>query len=104
MSSLKALIKQHNELSGAMIQPIRLSFDDEDRGGKGKGVDGGFKDGQDEDIRKPYKEILKSPFTRWIIEFSAPSHRMPTNMKIYDGSTNPKDHVTRFVGAANQGE
>nr|GEW89985.1 reverse transcriptase domain-containing protein [Tanacetum cinerariifolium] len=34
----------------------------------------------------------------------APSHRMPTNLKIYDGSTFPDDHVTCFVGAANQGE
>ncbi|GJX80057.1 hypothetical protein Tco_0328206 [Tanacetum coccineum] len=104
MSSLKALIKQHNEQSGALIQPIRLSFDDEERSGKGKGVDGRFKDEQDEDLRKPYKEILKSPFTRRIIEFSAPSHRMPTNLKLYDGSTDPDDHVTRFVGSANLGE
>nr|GEX36856.1 hypothetical protein [Tanacetum cinerariifolium] len=35
---------------------------------------------------------------------SAPSHRMPTNLKIYDGSTDPDDHITRFVEVANQGE
>ncbi|GKE83014.1 reverse transcriptase domain-containing protein [Tanacetum coccineum] len=29
---------------------------------------------------------------------------MPTNLKIYDGSTEPDDHITRFVGLANQGE
>ncbi|GJT64696.1 hypothetical protein Tco_1016176 [Tanacetum coccineum] len=29
---------------------------------------------------------------------------MPTNLKIYDGSTKPDDHITRFVGVANQGE
>ncbi|GKD99488.1 reverse transcriptase domain-containing protein [Tanacetum coccineum] len=32
------------------------------------------------------------------------SHRIPTNLKIYDGSTDPDDHITRFVRAANQGE
>ncbi|GKE48897.1 reverse transcriptase domain-containing protein [Tanacetum coccineum] len=47
---------------------------------------------------------MKSPFTRRIIEFSGPSHRMPTNLKIYDGSTDPDNHITCFVGAANQGE
>ncbi|GJS80072.1 hypothetical protein Tco_0729953 [Tanacetum coccineum] len=29
---------------------------------------------------------------------------MPANLKIYDGSTNPDDHITHFVGVANQGE
>ncbi|GKE42752.1 hypothetical protein Tco_1470036 [Tanacetum coccineum] len=29
---------------------------------------------------------------------------MPTNLKIYDGSTDPDDHITCFVRAANQGE
>ncbi|GJS90645.1 hypothetical protein Tco_0773281 [Tanacetum coccineum] len=101
MSSLKALIKQHNKRSGVVIQPICLSFDDEERSGKGKGVEGGLKDGHDEDLRKPYKEIPKSPFTRRINKFSAPSHRTPTNLNIYDGSTDPDDHVTRFVGATN---
>ncbi|GKA44088.1 reverse transcriptase domain-containing protein [Tanacetum coccineum] len=56
------------------------------------------------DLQKPYKEVVKLPFTRQIIEFLAPNHQMPTNMKIYDGSTDLDDHVTHFVGAANQGE
>nr|GEY24044.1 reverse transcriptase domain-containing protein [Tanacetum cinerariifolium] len=29
---------------------------------------------------------------------------MPANLKIYDGFTDPDDRITRFVGAANQGE
>ncbi|GJT44227.1 reverse transcriptase domain-containing protein [Tanacetum coccineum] len=29
---------------------------------------------------------------------------MPTNLRIYDGSTNPDDDISRFVGSANQGE
>ncbi|GKD90117.1 reverse transcriptase domain-containing protein [Tanacetum coccineum] len=71
-----------------------------------KGRTGGQspKDGGDEDLNKRYKEVLKSPFTRRIIEFPALSHRMPTNLKIHDGSTDPNDHITRFMGAANQGE
>ncbi|GJX42244.1 hypothetical protein Tco_0257234 [Tanacetum coccineum] len=103
MSSLKALIKQHNERAGTLVEPIRLTFGDEEvvkARTDGKGVE----EKKEDDLQKPYKEVLKSPFTRRIIEFSAPSHRMPTNLKIYDGSTDPDDHITRFVGAANQGE
>ncbi|GJR27315.1 hypothetical protein Tco_1103547 [Tanacetum coccineum] len=59
---------------------------------------------KDEDLKRPYKEVLKPLFTRRVIEFSAPSHRMPTNLKIYDGSTDPDVHITRFVRATNQGE
>ncbi|GJU81540.1 hypothetical protein Tco_1283905 [Tanacetum coccineum] len=29
---------------------------------------------------------------------------MPTNLRIYDGSIDTDDHISRFVGAANQGE
>nr|GEX20322.1 hypothetical protein [Tanacetum cinerariifolium] len=79
-------------------------FCDEDRGDKGKGVDKGSREKGDEDLQKPYKEVLKSPFTRRIITFSTPSHWMPTDLKIYDGSSDPDDHVTSFVGAANKGE
>nr|GEU63063.1 hypothetical protein [Tanacetum cinerariifolium] len=95
-------VNQVNTDNGSLIQPIRLSFNDEDEGDKGKGVDKGSGDKGEEDLRKPYKEVLKLPFTRRIIEFSALSHRMPTNLKIYDGSTALNDHITRFVGATNQ--
>ncbi|GKD42090.1 hypothetical protein Tco_1266735 [Tanacetum coccineum] len=29
---------------------------------------------------------------------------MPTNLRIYDGSTDPDDHISHFVRVANQGE
>nr|GEX89262.1 hypothetical protein [Tanacetum cinerariifolium] len=54
-----------------------------------------------DDLKKPYKEVLESPFTRQIIEFSAPSHQMPTNLRIYDGSTYPDDHISRFEPLTN---
>ncbi|GJW79131.1 hypothetical protein Tco_0140813 [Tanacetum coccineum] len=97
ISSLKALVQLHNESPTGLVRPIRLSFDDE-------GVTKEKNDEEPEDLRKPYNEVLKSPFSRRIIEFSDPNHRTPTNLKIYDGSTDPDDHITRFVGAANQGE
>nr|GEW56895.1 reverse transcriptase domain-containing protein [Tanacetum cinerariifolium] len=89
--------KKHNESPTGLLKPIQLSFDNE--GGPEK------EHGEElEDFRKPYKEVLKSPFSRRIIEFSAPKHRTPKNSKIYDGSTDPDGHITRFVRAANQGE
>ncbi|GJT23751.1 reverse transcriptase domain-containing protein [Tanacetum coccineum] len=96
ISSLKALVQLHNESPTGSVKPIRLTFDDEEQPAE--------KLEEPEDLRKPYKEVLKSPFSRQIIEFSAPNHRMPTNLRIYDGSTDPDDHITRFVGATNQGE
>ncbi|GJR29539.1 reverse transcriptase domain-containing protein [Tanacetum coccineum] len=104
VSSLKALIKQHNERSGTLIEPIWLSFGDEDGNDKGKGVDKWAKDAEDEEHQKPYKEVLKSLFTWRIIKFSAPKYCVPTNLRIYNGSTDLDDHVSRFVRAANQGE
>ncbi|GJR02453.1 reverse transcriptase domain-containing protein [Tanacetum coccineum] len=104
ISSLKNLIKQHNEKAVTLITPIRLTFGEEREGDKGKDKGKGPVEEVDEDLKRPYKEVLKSPFTRRIIEFSASSHRMPTNLKVYDGFTDPDDHITCFVGAANQGE
>ncbi|GJW21915.1 hypothetical protein Tco_0032537 [Tanacetum coccineum] len=58
----------------------------------------------DEVLSKPFKEVLKCPFTGRIVEFSSPSHRMPANAKIYDGTGDPEDHMGRFMGIGNQGE
>ncbi|GJX71341.1 reverse transcriptase domain-containing protein [Tanacetum coccineum] len=97
ISSLKALVQLHNESPTGSIRPIRLSVEDEERSEEKH-------DEEPKDLRKPYKEVLKSPFSRRIIEFSASNHRTPTNLKIYDGLTDPDDQITWFVGAANQGE
>ncbi|GJR63960.1 reverse transcriptase domain-containing protein [Tanacetum coccineum] len=101
ISAMKSIIKDHNKRNKA--NPIRLNFEiedqdpNEDRIVKGKEID-------DEDLSKPFKETLKTPFTRRIIEFSGPEYSMPTNIALYNGSTDPADHLNRFVGAANSGE
>ncbi|GJV09565.1 hypothetical protein Tco_1347221 [Tanacetum coccineum] len=98
ISAMKSIIKDHNKRNKA--NPIRLNFEiedqdpNEDRIVKGKEID-------DEDLSKPFKETLKTPFTRRIIEFSGPEYSMPTNIALYNGSTDPADHLNRFVGAAN---
>ncbi|GJZ24132.1 reverse transcriptase domain-containing protein [Tanacetum coccineum] len=101
ISAMKSIIKDHNKRNKA--NPIRLNFEiedqdpNEDRIVKGKEID-------DEDLSKPFKETLKTPFTRRIIEFSGPEYSMPTNIALYNGSTDPADHLNRFVGAANSRE
>ncbi|GKF28873.1 hypothetical protein Tco_0095215, partial [Tanacetum coccineum] len=104
ISSLETLIKQHIERAGTLITPIRLTFDGEEESNKWEANKKGLGEEKDRDLKRPYKEVLKSSFTRRVIKFSAPNHQMPTNVKIYDGSTDPDDHITRFVGATNQGE
>ncbi|GKB49582.1 reverse transcriptase domain-containing protein, partial [Tanacetum coccineum] len=104
LSALKELLKEPNNRN--LIKPLLLDFDDiqdvsddEIQGDvKGKAKT------SDEDLSKPFKEVLKCPFTRRIVEFSSPGHRMPANAKIYDGTGDPEDHVGRFVGIGNQGE
>ena len=101
LTALKELVKEHNALEGNVLRPIRLDFSEDD--GKALG-DKQTKDKLEEELGKPFKSVAKSPFTRRINEFSGPSHRMPSNLKLYDGSTDPDDHLNRFAGAANQGE
>ncbi|GJW23186.1 hypothetical protein Tco_0033808 [Tanacetum coccineum] len=88
---------------GPHIQDDREDFDEEDivtrdtRIVKGKEV-------VDDDLGKPFKEALKTPLTRRIIEFAGPEYKMPANIKLYDGTTDPEDHLGRFASAANSGE
>ncbi|GKB98142.1 hypothetical protein Tco_0984279 [Tanacetum coccineum] len=101
ISSQGELLKEPSNRN--LIKPMLLDFDDshdisddeiqDNRKGKAK-VD-------EEDLSKPFKEVLKCPFTRRIVEFSSPGHRMPANVKIYNGTGNPEDHVGRFVGIGN---
>jgi hypothetical protein len=100
VASLTELIKKHNAQGGNALKPIRLDFGDEGDKvvEKGKGVE------DNDDLRKPFKEVSRSPFTRRIIEFSGDNYVMPLNMRFYDGSTDPNDHLTRFTEAANQGQ
>ncbi|GKC47300.1 reverse transcriptase domain-containing protein, partial [Tanacetum coccineum] len=58
----------------------------------------------DEDLKNPFKESLKTPLTRRIIEFAGPEYKMPLNIKLYDSTTDPEDHLIRFASAANSGE
>ncbi|GKB20943.1 reverse transcriptase domain-containing protein, partial [Tanacetum coccineum] len=101
LSALKSIIKDHNKKN--TTDPIRLDFEIEDteiidnRIVKGKTIVG-------DDLKKPFKEALKTPLTRWIIEFAGPEYKMPTNIKLYDGTKDPKDHLSRFASVANSGE
>ncbi|GJY81798.1 hypothetical protein Tco_0494549 [Tanacetum coccineum] len=101
ISAMKSIIKDHNKRNKA--NPIRLNFEIEDQDpNEGRIVKG--KEVDDGDLSKPFKETLRTPFTRRIIEFSSPEHIMPTNITLYDGTTDPADHLNRFVRAANSGE
>ena len=103
ITTLKALIQQYNTTGETPIKPIQLDFED------GESQDAGAQKTEEEamdDLSKPFKAASKSPFTRRIIDFSGPKNAkylMPSHIKLYDGSTDPDDHITRFEGAANQG-
>ncbi|GJT64704.1 hypothetical protein Tco_1016184 [Tanacetum coccineum] len=93
VSAIKSIIKDYNRQNKA--DPIRLDFGTDNILLKeGRVVRG--KDVGEEDLSKPFKEILKTPLTRRIIEFAGPEYVMPTNITLYDGSTDPADHLIGF--------
>ncbi|GJX99094.1 reverse transcriptase domain-containing protein [Tanacetum coccineum] len=87
-----------NQNVKSIIEGHDVSDEEVEDGMKGKEKVG------DEDLSKPFKEVLKCPFTRRIVKFSSPCHRLPENAKIYDEAGDLEDHVCRFVGIENQEE
>nr|GEV01517.1 reverse transcriptase domain-containing protein [Tanacetum cinerariifolium] len=56
------------------------------------------------DLKRPFKEAVKTLLTRRIIEFAGPEFKMPANIKLYDETTNLEDHLSRFSSASNSRE
>nr|GEV03956.1 hypothetical protein [Tanacetum cinerariifolium] len=101
VSALKSLIKSHNRKNKG--DPISLDFDTEDTEVQDHNIVKG-KEVVDEDLRKPFKEAQRTPLTRRIIECAGPEYKMPNNIKLYCGTTDPENHLSRFASAANLGE
>ncbi|GKE11883.1 reverse transcriptase domain-containing protein [Tanacetum coccineum] len=103
ISALKTLCK--DRACYKLIKPRLLDFNDE-TGDEEEVVkkDKEKETPADDDLSKPFKATSKCPFTRRIINFTAPNHRMPTNVKIYNGTSNPADHITRFMWMGNSEE
>nr|GEV06772.1 reverse transcriptase domain-containing protein [Tanacetum cinerariifolium] len=101
VSALKSLIESHNQMNKG--DPIRLDFESEDAKVQDLGIAKG-KEVMDEDLGKPFKEARRTPLTRRIIELAGPEYKMSANIKLYDGTTDPEDHLSRFASAANSGE
>nr|GEW13089.1 reverse transcriptase domain-containing protein [Tanacetum cinerariifolium] len=99
--ALGSLLKEHNWRGN--VSPIRLSFDNVEDQTRVRTVVTGKEVG-DADLKRPFKEAVKTPLTRRIIEFSSLEFKMSKNIKLYDGTTDPEDHLSRFSSAANSGE
>ena len=100
VSALRSLVATYNR--GRNVSPIRLNFEEREPNRRRNEIATGERV-SDEDLGKPFKELSHSPLTRRLLEFSAPEHKMPSHIKLYDGSTDPEDHLSRFSGAAMQG-
>ncbi|GJY75396.1 reverse transcriptase domain-containing protein [Tanacetum coccineum] len=101
LSALRSIIKDHNRKN--KTDPIQLDFDEVDTTMKDTRIAKG-KEVVDDDLRKPFKEALKTPLTRRIIKFASSEYKIPNNIKLYDGTTDPKDHLGRFASVTNSGE
>ncbi|GJY52974.1 reverse transcriptase domain-containing protein [Tanacetum coccineum] len=57
-------------------------------------------DTYEDDLSQPWTCEERNPFTTWIRHFDFPRTRMPSHVKTYDGSGDPKDHIKLFQSAA----
>nr|GEZ03780.1 hypothetical protein [Tanacetum cinerariifolium] len=101
ITALRSLVKEHNRKN--TIDPIRMNLDEEDTTVGGTNIIRG-KTVEDVDLKKPFKEALRTPLTRMIIKFASLEYKRPTNIKLYDGSIDLEDHLNRFSSAPNSGE
>ncbi|GKE83025.1 hypothetical protein Tco_1553025 [Tanacetum coccineum] len=101
LSALRSLLQEHNGRGN--VSPIRLNFDDEENLARRRTMVTG-KEIRGVDLKRPFKEAVKTPLTRRIIEFVGPEFKIPANIKLYDGTTDPEDHLSRFSSAVNSGE
>nr|GEZ64563.1 reverse transcriptase domain-containing protein [Tanacetum cinerariifolium] len=103
--ALRSLLKEHNGRGNVSL--IHMSFDDvEDRTRARMVVTG--KEIEDADLKRPFKEAVKTLLTRRIIEFAGPEFKMPTNIKLYDGTTYRKitlvdSHLQQTLGNGHAG-
>ncbi|PWA74143.1 reverse transcriptase domain-containing protein [Artemisia annua] len=60
-----------------------------------------YRDREDEDMSRPWRRQKVDAFTRRISDFSEDKRRrMPANVKTYDGTGDPDDHLKIFESAA----
>ncbi|GJT20964.1 hypothetical protein Tco_0890901 [Tanacetum coccineum] len=97
LSALKSLLKEHNGRGN--VSSIHLSFDDVEDRTRVRTVVTGKEIGVT-DLKKFFKEAVKTPLTRRIIEFAGPKFKMPANIKLYDETTDSEDHLRSIEGWA----
>nr|GFD32639.1 reverse transcriptase domain-containing protein [Tanacetum cinerariifolium] len=60
----------------------------------------GYRNQEDEDMSRPWRRQKVDAFTRRISDFSKDKkRRMPANVKTYDGTGDPDDHLKIFKSA-----
>nr|GEX01612.1 hypothetical protein [Tanacetum cinerariifolium] len=98
--ALRSLLKEYNGRGN--VCPIHLSFNDvKDRTRVRTVVTG--KEIGDADLKRPFKEAVKTPLIRRMIEFASLDFKILANIKLYDRTTDPEDHLSRFSSVANSG-
>ncbi|GJW99395.1 reverse transcriptase domain-containing protein [Tanacetum coccineum] len=100
VSALKSLIKSHNQRNKGDLIRLDFKLENTDTGSQHRQRKGGGR----RRPRKTFKEARRTSLTHRIIEFAGPEYKMPTNIKLYDGITDPEDHLSLFASADNSGE
>ncbi|GKB88688.1 reverse transcriptase domain-containing protein [Tanacetum coccineum] len=88
------LIRSYVTCSSESQREIKREWDATDRANRRQSTD-------EEDLSQPWLCEETDPFTTWIRNFEVPKRtRMPTNVKTYDGTGDPEDHLKIFQTAA----
>ncbi|GJV19086.1 hypothetical protein Tco_1368106 [Tanacetum coccineum] len=90
-----------NRRQPARTEETYLSENEHDRGGHWKSKSKKQRSVEEEDLSQPWLCEETDPFTARIRNFEVPKRtRMPTNVKTYDGTGDPEDHLKIFQTAA----
>ncbi|GJS96319.1 hypothetical protein Tco_0803287 [Tanacetum coccineum] len=80
---------------------VYLSESEHDEGGRWKSKSKKQRSSDEDDRSQPWLCEETDPFTKRIRYFEVPKRtRMPTNVKTYDGTGDPEDHIKIFQAAA----
>ncbi|GJT47661.1 hypothetical protein Tco_0973818, partial [Tanacetum coccineum] len=99
VSALKSLIKSHNRKNKG--DPIRLDFEMVDTEVQGHNVVKG-KEVTDEDLRKPFKEAQRTPFTSRIIEFTDLREAFAARFSVRRVCFKEPHEITKIIRKANE--
>ncbi|GJX16672.1 reverse transcriptase domain-containing protein [Tanacetum coccineum] len=92
--------REHHHMGTSSWETGRYSENEDSEGGHWKSKSRRHRSNtHEDDLSQPWTCEERNPFTPRIRHFNFPRTRMPSHIKTYDGSGDPKDHLKLFQAA-----